>query len=176
MPNRRTVLTRFVSGFAAIAALGFSIPFIRSLFPTRQLQHHRDIDISSLRAGLSLKVNWLGRPVIVVARSDEQVAELSQPDRDDLLDAESISSSQPEFARNPTRSRQPAYFLAFANCTHLGCEVLVDEKGGFNCPCHESRFDAAGRIRQGGAAKRNLEIPDYRFAGPGTIRLINRRS
>ena len=176
MPDRRTVLTRFVSGFAAIAALGFSIPFIRSLFPARQPEHYRDIDISSLRSGLSLKANWLGRPVIIVARSDEQLAELNQPDRDDLLDPDSISSTQPEFARNPTRSRQSGYFLAFANCTHLGCEVLVDEKGGFNCPCHQSSFDAAGRIRRGGAAKRNLEIPDYRLAGPDTIRLINRRT
>ena len=176
MPDRRTVLTKLVSGFAAIAALGFSIPFIRSLFPATHAEHHRDIDVSSLRSGLNLKLSWLGRPVIIVARSDAQLAELNQLNSDELLDPDSNSSSQPEFAKNPNRSREPGYFLAFANCTHLGCEVLVDDKGGFDCPCHRSSFDGAGRIRRGGAAKRNLDIPDYRFTNPDTIRLINRRS
>ena len=96
--------------------------------------------------------------------------------RDDLLDPSSKSSSQPEFAKNSNRSRVPRYFVTFANCTHLGCEVIVNDEGGFECPCHRSSYDGAGRIRRGGAAKNNLEIPDYRFIDHDTIRLISRRS
>ena len=173
MPDRRTILTKFVAGFAVLATIGFSIPFIRSLFPARKREYYEDIDISSLRPGFSLKLNWLGRPVVIVARSDAQMAELNQSSNDALLDPNSTSSYQPEFARNQYRSRRPGYFLAYSNCTHLGCEVVVDEKGTFECPCHQSTFDSAGRILRGGAAKRNLDIPDYRFTSSDTIRLSN---
>ena len=159
-----------MSGFAAIATVGFSIPFVRSLFPARNPEYYKDINISSLRPGLSLKLNWRGRPLIILARSDVHLKELSQSNRDDLLDPNSVNSTQPEFALNQYRSRQGRYFIAYANCTHLGCEVVVD-KGGFKCPCHQSLFDFSGRIRRGGAAKRNLDIPDYRFTTSDTIRL-----
>lgn len=37
-------------------------------------------------------------------------------------------------------------------CTHLGC-TLEQEKDGFACPCHGSRFDADGHVLRGPAAK-----------------------
>lgn len=37
-------------------------------------------------------------------------------------------------------------------CTHLGCTVLVTENG-FSCPCHGSRFNAAGAVIVGPAIK-----------------------
>ena len=170
------MLASIVSGFTFLSVLGFSIPFFRSLFPARTDEYYLDIDVGKLRPGLSRKLNWLGRSVLLVARSDAQVEELSKANRKDLLDPDSKSSSQPEYARNQNRSRRPGYFLAFSNCTHLGCEVMLDASGGFNCPCHKSSFDAAGRIRRGGAAKRNLEIPEYRFITPNKIRLVYKRS
>ena len=176
MANRRIVLAKFVSVFTAIATLGVSIPFIRSLFPARKPEHYLDVDISSIRPGLSLKLNWQGRPVIIIARSDEHLTELTDINREDLLDPDSISSSQPEFAINHHRSRRPDYFLAYANCTHLGCEVVIDEKGNFECPCHQSTYDSAGRVRRGGAAKRNLDIPNYRFTTSEIVRLTNEKS
>jgi ubiquinol-cytochrome c reductase iron-sulfur subunit len=36
-------------------------------------------------------------------------------------------------------------------------------KGGFYCPCHQSRFDLAGRVFQGVPAPANLEVPPYHF-------------
>lgn len=35
-------------------------------------------------------------------------------------------------------------------CTHLGCIVQATE-GGFECPCHGSRFDLAGQVTKGPA-------------------------
>jgi Rieske Fe-S protein len=38
-------------------------------------------------------------------------------------------------------------------CTHLGCIVAVKDKGGFDCPCHGSKFDENGRVFAGPAPK-----------------------
>lgn len=37
-------------------------------------------------------------------------------------------------------------------CTHLGCTLEPDAEG-FACPCHNSRFDAEGKVTHGPAAK-----------------------
>jgi nitrite reductase/ring-hydroxylating ferredoxin subunit len=37
-------------------------------------------------------------------------------------------------------------------CTHLGCTLEPDTEG-FTCPCHNSRFDAEGKVTHGPAAK-----------------------
>ena len=39
-------------------------------------------------------------------------------------------------------------------CTHLGC-VVLREGTGFTCPCHVSKFSAAGDV-QGGPAPKGL--------------------
>ena len=43
-------------------------------------------------------------------------------------------------------------------CTHLSCQLAWKmEDNLFHCPCHESRFDAAGKPQEGSNAKRPLE-------------------
>jgi cytochrome b6-f complex iron-sulfur subunit len=37
-------------------------------------------------------------------------------------------------------------------CTHLGC-TLEPDADGFACPCHNSRFDADGKVTHGPATK-----------------------
>jgi len=40
-----------------------------------------------------------------------------------------------------------------AVCTHLGCLVEQKPGGGFACPCHGSRFAAAGQAQSGPASQ-----------------------
>ena len=44
-----------------------------------------------------------------------------------------------------------------------------DWLGGFFCPCHQSKFDLAGRVYKGVPAPTNLIIPPYRFVTDTTI-------
>lgn len=43
-------------------------------------------------------------------------------------------------------------------CTHLGCRVTF-APGGFACPCHGSRFDAAGGPMAGPARSALARVP-----------------
>ena len=49
--------------------------------------------------------------------------------------------------------RDSAGFYALsATCTHLGCTVRWDSDH-FACPCHGSRYDSTGQVRQGPASR-----------------------
>ena len=44
-----------------------------------------------------------------------------------------------------------------------------DWMGGFFCPCHQSKFDLAGRVYRGMPAPTNLVIPPYKFLSDAKI-------
>lgn len=51
-------------------------------------------------------------------------------------------------------------------CTHQGCEVSWSEDGGvYACPCHEGKFDAEGRPKEGPPPKPLPTLP-ARIDGP----------
>ena len=65
-------------------------------------------------------------------------------------------------------------------CTHLGCspkffpEIVPQAfdsewKGGFYCPCHNSKFDISGRVFSGSTAGTTLAVPPYMFVGRGKM-------
>jgi ubiquinol-cytochrome c reductase iron-sulfur subunit len=169
--DRRTLLTRVVAGFSAVAAIGFTIPFIRSWVPAFSNEVILDVDLEDLKVGQTKTVRWLGRNVFIVRR-DAQITPNIQGMQ--LNDEDSVRSHQPVFAANAHRSRKPEHLVVFTNCTHLGCEVALkmdDGFQGFSCPCHRSQFDDAGRVERGAAAKSNLEVPDYDYIARSVIRL-----
>ena len=169
--DRRTLLKTIVGAFGAVAAVGVSVPFLRSMFPTWTNEVILDVDVSGLAPGAAKQVRWLGRNVLIVHRDERALQSLGTVD---LVDADSSAPQQPEFARNDIRARDARHLLVYANCTHLGCEVaMLDNNGfeGFECPCHFSRFDGAGRVEEGSAARLNLEVPDYDYIGRQVIRL-----
>ena len=136
-----------------------------------------EVDIGGIKPGEKLTVEWRGKPVWIVRRTPEQLAEL--PKLDPLLaDPKSKRNADeltPEYARNEYRSRKPEYLVVVGICTHLGCSPsdkfvpgpqpsLPDNwAGGFLCPCHGSTFDMAGRVFKDKPAPDNLEVPPHMY-------------
>ena len=170
--DRRTLLTRIVQGFTFTGAGFLTYPFIKAWIPSFGQGVTVDLDITDLKPGEHKVVHWLGRNIVLVKRPPAVISALPDSE-DDLKDRGSVASTQPELARNPYRSIRPDLFVAFTNCTHLGCEV---ETSGaeFKCPCHQSDYDAAGRVLEGAAAPRNLDVPEYRYISSHVIRLEKR--
>ena len=180
--GRRRVLTVATSVVGAIGAGFVAVPFLSAMQPsarTRAAGAPVEVDISKLEEGQLIRVEWRGKPVWVLRRSQEALADLPRLDGS-LSDPESIESLQPEGATNPLRSIKPDIFVALGICTHLGCsptyrpEVAPEDlgtkwKGGFFCPCHGSRFDLAGRVYKGVPAPTNLEIPPHHYVGDHRI-------
>ncbi|MFT7245402.1 MAG: ubiquinol-cytochrome c reductase iron-sulfur subunit [Candidatus Azotimanducaceae bacterium] len=167
--DRRTLLTRIVQAFS-ITGLGFvTYPFIKAWIPSFDNTRSRDVDIASLMPGEQKVVPWLGRNVVLVKRDSASLEALPRS-TEMLKDPLSDASVQPVSAKNPYRSVRPDLFVAYTNCTHLGCEV-VQKDNQFKCPCHQSDYDGAGRVLEGAAAPRNLDVPNYRYLSSQLIRL-----
>ena len=176
-PRRRRVLTAAatVVGGAGVAVAVW--PFLASWKPSARAQAAGapvEVDISRLEVGQRSIVEWRGKPVWVIRRSEEMLKALPANDGK-LRDPESKEASQqPKYAQNEARSVKPEVLVLVGICTHLGCSPLFrpelapadlgpDWKGGFYCPCHGSRFDLAGRVFRNVPAPLNLLVPPYRF-------------
>jgi ubiquinol-cytochrome c reductase iron-sulfur subunit len=174
-----TVATLVTGGAGAIAT---AVPFVASFNPSaraRALGGPVQFDVSKLERGAMTKVEWRGRPIYVVRRTEEMLGSLSK-DEAMLRDPKSEESVQPSYAMNEYRSLRPEFLVLEGVCTHLGCAPLArfevapadlgpNWPGGFYCPCHGSRFDLAGRVFQGVPAPTNLTVPPYRFVNDNTL-------
>jgi ubiquinol-cytochrome c reductase iron-sulfur subunit len=137
-------------------------------------------DVSKLEPGQMVVVEWRGKPVYVVHRTEEMLADLKGLDGD-LKDPDSAVSKQPAYIEGIDRSIRPEILVVEGLCTHLGCapkfrpEVGAADlggdkwRGGFFCPCHGSKFDLAGRVYTGVPASTNLVVPPYSFETDGVL-------
>ncbi|NTS75910.1 ubiquinol-cytochrome c reductase iron-sulfur subunit [Catenovulum sp. SM1970] len=179
--GRRRFLTIATSVVGGVGVAGAAVPFIASWNPSARAKAAGapvEVNISKLEPGQMIRVEWRGKPVWVVRRSEDMIAQLAKHE-DQLRDANSEVEQQPEYAKNRERSRKAEYFVAVGICTHLGCspQYLSDNFGeqvegvptGFFCPCHGSKFDAAGRVFQSVPAPSNLEIPPHYYIDDDTI-------
>lgn len=180
----RRRLMMFAGGAVGVAAAVTSVvPFVASMSPSERAKAAGapvDVDISALKAGQMITVEWRGKPVWIYRRTPEMLQLLNTHD-DRLVDPGSGSSAQPDYCRNPGRSIRPEIMVALGVCTHLGCspsprfkaglESGIDAEwpGGFYCPCHGSTFDLAGRVFKDKLAPKNLEVPPHRFVGDGRL-------
>ncbi len=178
--DRRKFLTRATVATGAVGAAFAAVPFIESWLPSERARAQgapAEMDLSKLDAGQMAITIWRKQPIYVVRRTPDMVTRISGHDAD-LKDPTSENSVQPEYAKNPDRSRNAEFLVLVGVCTHLGClpkqrfaqgELYPSWPGGFFCPCHGSRFDLAGRVFNGSPASINLRVPPYYYPKPTTL-------
>lgn len=155
----------------SVGTAGAAIPFVASFAPSRKAKGEGapiKVDISVLEKGALHVVPWRRKPVWILWRTDDMLAQMEET-LGDLLDPDSDSSKQPEYCKNGHRSIKEEFFVALGVCTHLGCSPGVDDPDGFLCACHGSSFDYAGRVLKGSPAPQNLEIPEHHFVDDNTL-------
>ncbi|CAN7248231.1 ubiquinol-cytochrome c reductase iron-sulfur subunit [Acidovorax sp. LjRoot129] len=176
--KRTWIITSACAG--AVGGVATAVPFVSTFQPSERAKAAGaavEVDISALKPGEKVTVEWRGKPVWIIKRTPEQLAELPKLDAQ-LADPKSQRNQAdltPEYARNEARSIKPEIFVGVGICSHLGCSpsdkfqpgaqpsLPDDWKGGFLCPCHGSTFDMAGRVFKNKPAPDNLEVPPHMY-------------
>lgn len=184
--GRRRFLTGATCVVGAAGVVGAAVPFVGSWNPSAKAEAAGApvrANIDSLEPGQMITVEWRGRPVFILRRTDDALGSLDAVS-DRLRDPQSEQSAQPAYVDPSHRAIRPEYLVLVGLCTHLGCspsfrpEVGIDPGsgrasdewlGGFFCACHGSRFDFAGRVFRGVPAPTNLEVPPYSYESDSVI-------
>ncbi len=181
--GRRRVLTTMTSVIGAAGVVGVAVPFVGSWNPSAKAKAAGapvKANISKIEPGQMITVEWRGKPVYIVRRTDDSLKSLEQMDNL-LRDPASEESEQPVYTENRHRSIKEHVLVLLGLCTHLGCaptyrpdvgaqDLGGDEwMGGFFCPCHGSKFDLAGRVYKGVPAPTNLEIPPHQYLSDDVV-------
>lgn len=119
-----------------------------------------EVDLTSIPAGKNVVLKWRGKPLFVMHRTPDMIAQCNTVDVGTLRDPQ----------KDEDRVKNPQWLVVLGVCTHLGCVPIAGQGdyGGYYCPCHGSHYDASGRIRKG-PAPLNLEVPEYEFTDEKTL-------
>jgi ubiquinol-cytochrome c reductase iron-sulfur subunit len=183
--GRRTWIA-ITCGAGAVGGAAVAVPFVSSFAPSERAKAAGapvQADISGLRPGEKMTVEWRGKPVWIVRRTEEQLASLkkTEPLLADPFSKRNPSELTPDYARNIERSIKPEFLVCVGICSHLGCSpsdkftpgpqpsLPDDWQGGFLCPCHGSTFDMAGRVFKNKPAPDNLEVPRHMYLSDTTL-------
>ena len=180
--GKRRFLVGATSVVGGIGVAGAATPFVMALFPSERAKAAGapvEIDIAKIEPGQKIDIEWRGKVVWLINRTPPMLASL--PKLNPVLnDPNSNVPQQPPYCKNIHRSIKEPMFVAVGICTHLGCsptfrpdvapaDLGPDWLGGFFCPCHQSKFDLAGRVFKGVPAPLNLVIPPHKYASDTKI-------
>jgi len=181
--GRRRLLIGATSAVGAVGAVGAAVPFVASWNPSAKAKTAGapvKADISKLEIGQQMIVKWRGKPVWIVRRGPEALANLVKLDGN-LADPKSEAPQQPSYIpHTPARALREDIAVMVGICTHLGCsptyrpELAPEDLGenwvgGFYCPCHGSRFDLSGRVYSSVPAPDNLVVPPHYYVDDNVI-------
>ena len=176
--TRRDFLYYATAGAGAITAGAAVWPLVNQMNPSADVKALSSIrvDLSEIEPGTQLTVKWLGKPVFIRRRTEDEISEARGVAMDDLIDLSARNNNAPELDaadENRALDETGEWLVMMGVCTHLGCVPLGDGAGDFHgwfCPCHGSHYDTSGRIRKGPAPE-NLPVPMAAFVDDTTIKL-----
>lgn len=169
----------YATGGAGAVAVGAAVwPLANQMNPSADVTALSSIfvDVSAVEVGTQLTVKYLGKPVFIRRRTEEEITAARAVAVADLTDPNSENRNKPSADasdQNRTLDEAGEWLVMIGVCTHLGCVPIGNASGDFGgwfCPCHGSHYDTAGRIRKG-PAPRNLPIPVAAFTDETTLKL-----
>jgi ubiquinol-cytochrome c reductase iron-sulfur subunit len=174
--GKRRFLVGATSVVGGIGVAAAATPFVMALWPSERAKAAGapvEVDIAKLEPGQKIDVEWRGKVVWIINRTKPMLESLPKLNNV-LADPNSNAPQQPASCKNIHRSIKDAMFVCVGICTHLGCsptfrpdvapaDLGPDWLGGFFCPCHQSKFDLAGRVYRGVPAPTNLVIPPHKY-------------
>lgn len=167
--TRRDFLYLTTGTTAAVGTAAALWPLIDTMNPSADVLALStvEVELEGVEPGQRITVQWRSKPLFIVRRMPEQIAEARADDSADLIDPEPDSA----------RVQRAEWLIMVGVCTHLGCIPLgqregdpVGRYGGWFCPCHGSLYDISGRVRRG-PAPRNLDVPEYTFLDDTQVRV-----
>jgi ubiquinol-cytochrome c reductase iron-sulfur subunit len=182
--GKRRFLIGATSVVGGVGVVSTATPFVMSLFPSERAKAAGapvEVDIAKLEPGQKIDVEWRGKVVWLINRTAPMLETLPKLDPK-LADPNSNASQQPPNCKNEHRSVKDNVLVLIGICTHLGCsptfrpevgpaDLGADWLGGFFCPCHQSKFDLAGRVYAGVPAPTNLPVPPHSYLTDTRIRI-----
>ncbi len=155
--TRRDFLYYATAGAGAVTTGAAVWPLVNQMNPSADVQALASImvDVSGVEPGTQLTVKWLGKPVFIRRRTQEEIDAARAVSADELpIDKMSQNRNNMELDasdENRTLDEAGEWLVMIGVCTHLGCVPIGDgagDFGGWFCPCHGSHYDTSGRIRK----------------------------
>ena len=180
--GKRRFLIAATAAMGGVAAAAVAVPFVSSMLPSERAKAAGapvEADVGKIEPGAMITVEWRGKPVWIVNRTQEMLDMLAQHDSQLSDPMSEVASQQPDYCDNPGRSIKSNLAVLVGICTHLGCspspklqangDMGADWPGGFFCPCHGSKFDLAGRVFKGSPAPINLAVPPHKYLSDNVV-------
>ncbi|MCO5122031.1 MAG: ubiquinol-cytochrome c reductase iron-sulfur subunit [Burkholderiaceae bacterium] len=168
------------AALGAVGGIATAVPFVASFSPSERAKAAGapvEVDIAGMKPGELKRVEWQGKPVWIIRRTEAMVDTLGglDPQLADPASDRYYQIPTPEYARNEWRSIRKETLVVVGICPHLGCSpsdrfapgaqpsLPDDWQGGFLCPCHGSTFDLAGRVFKNKPSPVNLDVPPHTY-------------
>ena len=123
--TRRDFLYYATAGAGAITAGAAVWPLVNQMNPSADVKALSSIrvDISEIEPGTQLTVKWLGKPVFIRRRTEDEISEARGVAMDDLIDLSARNNNAPELDaadENRALDETGEWLVMMGVCTHLG--------------------------------------------------------
>ena len=139
--TRRDFLYYATAGTGAVAVGAAVWPLVNQMNPSADVKALSSIrvDISSVEPGTQLTIKWLGKPVFIRRRTEDEIAKARAVDMSELPDPvaenNNLAADAPATDENRAMAGKEDWLVMIGVCTHLGCVPLGDagDFGGWFC-------------------------------------------
>ena len=147
-PSRRDFIYVATAAAGAVTTAAAVWPLIDQMNPSADVQalSSIEVDVADVEPGSQITVKWLGKPVFIRRRTQDEIDEARSVDIASLPDPLSFNENKPDTDAsdiNRTLDEDGEWLVMVGVCTHLGCVPLAEagDYNGWFCPCHGSHYD-----------------------------------